>query len=102
MGPGLGLAMLFVVLAQGDPDKPEVVPCGSKYCNWDESCCSYRDGTSFCCPYAVGVCCPDETHCCPASLPFCNIAQKQCEPGGAAGNQTSVPMRKPVPARSLV
>jgi len=54
-----------------------------------------------CCPMLKATCCADKRHCCPETLPVCDVQNSRCLPGSTAtpyGEPRSAPLQTKVPA----
>ena len=69
------------------PDAPVV--CDSvNECMPGTTCCCMQELSGMCldwacCPLPKATCCKDRRHCCPHTLPVCDMAHSRCLPKGA-------------------
>ncbi|GMT12233.1 hypothetical protein PFISCL1PPCAC_29209, partial [Pristionchus fissidentatus] len=62
------LLLAAVVLSEYDSSiGANVCQDGDWQCDVDATCCVKQDGSTGCCPFTLGTCCPGDT-CCPAGF----------------------------------
>lgn len=76
------------------PPGPEPVQCDdTAECPAGSTCCCASEIFGMClmwgcCPMPKATCCEDNVHCCPSTLPVCDVHAGRCMAGSAVGNTT--------------